>query len=67
MDFVVKTLNELARQHTVVTYELKRAQDVNTQRGAAVETDYIIKLRAKAAALNDACIGLAKLIDLSND
>lgn len=56
--------NSLARQHTVLVFELDRLKQLNAQRGPAVESDYEIKLDAKIKALNKACTGLAELLEL---
>lgn len=64
MDEVKKAFNALARQHTLLSYELGRVRDVRAQRVQSVKSDYEERLEEKVAVLNEALRGLAKLIDL---
>lgn len=68
MDHIMNMFNELARQHTVLTYELNRLKSLRKDRqgrgvSAASETDYEIKLETRVAALSKACTGLAEFIE----
>lgn len=54
----------LSRQYTILSYERGRLEQLATQRGVAVKTEYELKLEAKIDALNETLRGLAKLLEL---
>lgn len=64
MEEVNNAFHVLARQHTVLTYELGRVRDTRAQRPVSIKTNYEERLEEKVALLEQALRPLAKLMEL---
>lgn len=63
MEEVNKAFNTLARQHTVLCYELGRLRNTRGQRPVSTKTEYEERLEEKIALLDTALRALAKIIE----
>lgn len=64
MEEINKAFHALARQHTLLSYELGRVRDVRARRQPVTkQTDYEERLEEKLALLDTALRALAKLIE----
>lgn len=63
MEEVIIAFHTLARQHTLLSYELGRVRDVRARRVQSVKSEYEENLENKIALLEEALRPLAKLIE----